>query len=65
MKSQFGTDGGHCCGTHGVPTIGFAPGREVLAHTNRERLELDSARTAYEAYPSLIRAVQAALAAGK
>lgn len=59
---KFGTDGGHSCGTHGVPTLGFAPGREALAHTNRERLELDEARTAFEAYPPLVRAVQAALA---
>ena len=61
---KFGTDGGHCCGTHGVPTIGFAPGREALAHTNRERLELEPARAAYDAYPALIRAVQAALLHG-
>jgi len=60
---KFGTDGGHSCGTHGVPTIGFAPGLEALAHTNRERLELDSARRAFDAYPALIRSVQAALAA--
>lgn len=60
---RFGTDGGHSCGTHGVPTIGFAPGEEALAHTNRERLDLASARVAYEAYPALIRGVQAALAA--
>ncbi len=58
---KFGTDGGHCCGTHDVPTIGFAPGREALAHTNRECLDLDEARTAFDAYPALIRAVQAAL----
>ncbi|HEX6371054.1 MAG TPA: M20/M25/M40 family metallo-hydrolase [Longimicrobium sp.] len=58
---KFGTDGGHTCGTHGVPTIGFAPGLELLAHTNRERLELESARMAFDAYPALIRAVQAAL----
>jgi acetylornithine deacetylase/succinyl-diaminopimelate desuccinylase-like protein len=62
---KFGTDGGHSCGTHGVPTIGFAPGVEALAHTNRERLELESARAAFDAYPSLIRAVQAALAPGR
>ncbi|HEX6909030.1 MAG TPA: M20/M25/M40 family metallo-hydrolase [Longimicrobium sp.] len=59
---KFGTDGGHACGTHGVPTIGFAPGRESLAHTNRECLDLDEARTAFDAYPALVRAVQAALA---
>jgi putative selenium metabolism hydrolase len=59
---NFGTDGGHCCGTHGVPTVGFAPGAEALAHTNRERLDLASASRAFDAYPSLIRSVQAASA---
>jgi succinyl-diaminopimelate desuccinylase len=62
---KFGTDGGHSCGTHGVPTIGFAPGREALAHTNRERLDLDEARQAFDAYPALIRGVQAALVAAQ
>jgi len=60
---KFGTDGGHSCGTHGIPTLGFAPGCEALAHTTRERLELDPARRVFEAYPALIRAVQAALRA--
>jgi len=59
---RFGTDGGHSCGTHGIPTIGFAPGDEALAHTSRERLDLASARVAFDAYPSLIRGVQAAVA---
>jgi putative selenium metabolism hydrolase len=59
---KFGTDGGHSCGTHGVPTIGYAPGLEALAHTNREHLDLASARAAFDTYPALIRAVQAALA---
>lgn len=58
----FATDGGHTCGTHGIPTLGFAPGEERHAHTNRERLDLSAARQAYAAYPSLIRAVQAAAA---
>lgn len=58
----FATDGGHTCGTHGIPTIGFAPGEERHAHTNRERLDLSAARHAYAAYPALIRAVQAAAA---
>jgi len=59
---KFGTDGGHACGTHGVPTIGYAPGVEALAHTSRERLELGPARIVYDAYPAVIRAVLAALA---
>lgn len=59
---KFGTDGGHSCGTHGIPTIGYAPGQETLAHTNRERLDLAQARRAFDAYPALIRGVQAVLA---
>lgn len=55
----FATDGGHSCGVHGIPTLGFAPGEERFAHTNRERIELSSARVAYHAYPHLIRALQA------
>jgi succinyl-diaminopimelate desuccinylase len=62
---KFGTDGGHSCGTHGIPTIGFAPGDEALAHTHRERLELAPARAAFDAYPALIRGVQEALAAAR
>jgi putative selenium metabolism hydrolase len=55
----FATDGGHTCGVHGVPTIGYAPGEERFAHTNRERLALDDAERAFGAYPDLIRAVAA------
>ncbi|UCC24415.1 MAG: M20/M25/M40 family metallo-hydrolase, partial [Gemmatimonadales bacterium] len=58
----FATDGGWSCGVHGIPTIGFAPGEERFAHTNRERLDLDEARWAFERYPRLIRAIQEALA---
>jgi succinyl-diaminopimelate desuccinylase len=54
---SFATDGGHTCGVHGIPTVGFAPGEERYAHTNKERLELSSARVAYEAYPHLMRAL--------
>lgn len=53
----FATDGGHSCGVHGIPTIGYAPGEERYAHTNRERLDLDGARIAYAAYPALVEAV--------
>ncbi|MEX2526393.1 MAG: M20/M25/M40 family metallo-hydrolase [Gemmatimonadota bacterium] len=57
----FATDGGWSHGVSGVPTLGFAPGEERYAHTNRERLELDSARWAFDRYPILIEAVQFAL----
>lgn len=57
----FATDGGWSCGVFGIPTLGFAPGEERFAHTNRERLELEEARWAYSRHPELILAVQRAL----
>lgn len=54
----FATDGGWSCGVFGIPTLGFAPGEERFAHTNRERLELEEARWAFERYPDLILALQ-------
>lgn len=57
----FATDGGHVCGVHGIPAIGYAPGEERYAHTNRERLALAPSRTVYESYPAVIRSVQGAL----
>lgn len=57
----FATDGGWSRGLAGIPTLGFAPGEERFAHTNRERLELDEARWAFGRYPELIAAVQRAL----
>jgi len=60
----FATDGGWSCGVHGIPTVGFAPGEERYAHTNRERLDLDEARWTFERYPLLIDAVHEALLRG-
>ncbi len=57
----FATDGGWSCGVHGLPTIGFAPGEERFAHTNRERLDLEEARWAYGRYPAVFQAIQSAL----
>lgn len=57
----FATDGGWSRGVFGIPTLGFAPGEERFAHTNRERLELEGARWAYERHADLIMAVQRAL----
>jgi putative selenium metabolism hydrolase len=57
----FATDGGHTCGVHGIPTIGYAPGEERYAHTNRERLPLEQAEHTFNVYPALIRAVGMAI----
>ena len=59
---RFATDGGWSCGVHGIPTVGFAPGEERFAHTNRERLDVDEARWALERYPEVVKAVQVAAA---
>ena len=37
---SFSTNGVATAGHHGIPTIGFAPGKEELAHSSRERIEL-------------------------
>ena len=58
----FATDGRYTRGEHGIPTIGYAPGEERHAHTSTERLALGPARTAYDAYPAVIRELFAALA---
>ena len=58
----FATDGGWSRGIFGIPTVGFAPGEERYAHTNRERLDVDEARWAFGRYPDLISALHADLA---
>ncbi len=57
----FATDGGWSSGIFGVPTVGFAPGEERFAHTNRERLDIEETRWAFARYPHLILALQSAL----
>lgn len=57
----FATDGGWSAGVFGIPTLGFAPGEERYAHTNRERLELGEAEWAFSKHPELILAIQEAL----
>ena len=59
---QFATDGGWSRGVHGIPTVGFAPGEEKFAHTNRERIDVEEARWGFDRYPHLIAAVQQSLA---
>jgi len=57
----FATDGGWSAGVFGIPTLGFAPGEERFAHTNRECLELGEAEWAFSRHPELILALQKAL----
>jgi len=39
-KWIFSTNGIMTCGTYGIPTIGFGPGNEVLAHAPNERVPI-------------------------
>jgi putative selenium metabolism hydrolase len=50
---RFATDGGHLMNA-GIPTIGFGPGDERLAHTNQERIGLAQMTEAVVAYAALI-----------
>ena len=59
----FATDGGWTCGVFGIPTLGFGPGEERYAHTNRERLDVEEAAWAFSRHGPLILAMQEALAA--
>lgn len=49
---RFATDGGHLMKA-GIPTLGFGPGDETLAHTNREHLRLAELEEAVLAYAAL------------
>ncbi|MBN1217896.1 MAG: M20/M25/M40 family metallo-hydrolase [Anaerolineae bacterium] len=58
---RFATDGGHLM-TAGIPTVGFGPGDEKLAHTNQERISLAQMEEAVVAYAALILALAEAAA---
>ena len=53
---RFATDGGHLVAA-GIPTVGFGPGDERLAHTNQERISLEQMKEAVVAYAALIPAL--------
>jgi succinyl-diaminopimelate desuccinylase len=60
---RFATDGGHLMAA-GIPTIGFGPGDERLAHTNQERLSLAQLEEATAAYAVLILTLAEAVGGG-
>ena len=52
---SFCTNGSHYAGEKSIPTIGFGPSQEELAHTADEYIELEQLYQAVRAYYSLIK----------
>ncbi len=47
---RFSTDGAYTMGVAGIPTIGFGPGEERLAHTPNEHIRISDVLKAAEVY---------------
>ncbi len=53
----FSTNGVATMGAYGIPTVGFAPGREELAHTTQERVSVEDllkATAVYSRIPEIL-----------
>ncbi|MHA1583498.1 MAG: YgeY family selenium metabolism-linked hydrolase [Candidatus Baldrarchaeia archaeon] len=50
---RFGTDGSYTAGEKGIPTIGFGPGDEHLAHQPNEHISIKDINKAINGYISL------------
>jgi putative selenium metabolism hydrolase len=59
---HFSTNGVATMGVLGIPTVGFAPGREELAHTTREHVRIDDLVTATAVYSLIPEVVSVASA---
>jgi succinyl-diaminopimelate desuccinylase len=57
---QFATDGGHLMAA-GIPTVGFGPGDDRLAHTNQERIGIEDLKSATATYAPLVHALALAI----
>ena len=53
----FCTNGSHFCGEAGIPTIGFGPSLEELAHTVDEYIALDQLTLACEGFAGILQAL--------
>jgi len=51
---NFCTNGSHYAGEAGIPTIGFGPSTETLAHTRDEWIALDEIKTALSGYAGIL-----------
>ena len=51
---SFCTDGSESAGRRGIPTIGFGPSKEGVAHTNDEYIEVNELLKACEGYRAII-----------
>ena len=54
QRWDFATDGGYSMGVLGIPTIGFSPCEEQLAHTTNEYVRVDSMVKAAKIYAKMI-----------
>lgn len=52
---DFCTNGSHYAGEAGIPTLGFGPSHETLAHTIDEYIEIDQLMAAHEGYLALMK----------
>jgi acetylornithine deacetylase/succinyl-diaminopimelate desuccinylase-like protein len=64
-KWAFSTDGVSLAGVHGIPTIGYAPGNEALAHTVGEWVAVDDLAKAAAFYAWFPGRAAAELARGR
>ncbi|MFW6409597.1 MAG: YgeY family selenium metabolism-linked hydrolase [Halanaerobiales bacterium] len=52
---SFCTDGSQSAGRYNIPTVGFGPSREELAHVVDEYIELEEIKKAYHGYVGILR----------
>ena len=51
----FCTNGSHFCGEAGIPTIGYGPSLETLAHVRDEYIEVEQLIKACKGFESILR----------
>lgn len=52
---SFCTNGSHFCGEKGIPTIGYGPSLESLAHVRDEYIEIEQLVKAYHGFQCILR----------